>query len=171
VLSAKGGLSLPLRTGDFSWLEFLEANDSCETAVREASDAINILFSSGTTGEPKAIPWTQTTPIKCAMDAHFHQNVQPGDVLVWPTNLGWMMGPWLIFASLLNRAAMGLYCGAPTGHEFGRFVQSAKTTMLGVVPSLVKNWLNTGCMENLDWSTIKLSVRPANVPAPVTCGC
>src|SRR5882724_10024639 len=156
VLPAKNNLNLPLRAGDFSWSEFLEESCSCETVIREPSDAINILFSSGTTGEPKAIPWTQTTPIKCAMDAHFHQNVQPGDVLVWPTNLGWMMGPWLIFASLLNRAAMGLYCGAPTGHEFGRFVQSAKTTMLGVVPSLVKNWLNTGCMDNLDWSTIKL---------------
>src|SRR5690349_22396469 len=39
----------------------------------------------------RSIPWTQTTPIKCAMDAHFHQNVRAGDVLVWPTNLGWMM--------------------------------------------------------------------------------
>lgn len=156
VLSAKNNLSLPLRAGDFSWPEFLEENSSFETVICEPTDSINILFSSGTTGEPKAVPWTQTTPIKCAMDAHFHQNIKPGDVLVWPTNLGWMMGPWLIFASLLNKAAIGLYNGAPTGREFGRFVQSAKTTMLGVVPSLVKNWRNTGCMENLDWSAIKL---------------
>ena len=78
---------------------------------------INILFSSGTTGDPKVIPWNQTTPIKCAADAHFHHNIQPGDVLVWPTNIGWMMGPWLIFASLMNRAAMGLYYGAPTGRD------------------------------------------------------
>jgi acetyl-CoA synthetase len=28
--------------------------------------------------------------------------------------------------------------------------------MLGVVPSLVKTWRNTCCMENLDWSAIKL---------------
>ncbi|HZF01546.1 MAG TPA: AMP-binding protein [Methylomirabilota bacterium] len=156
VLSAKNNGSPPLRPGDCAWHDFLEAKDRFEAVICEPSDSINILFSSGTTGEPKAIPWTQTTPIKCAMDAHFHQNIQPGDVLVWPTNLGWMMGPWLIFASLLNRAAMGLYCGTPTGNEFGKFVQSAKTTMLGVVPSLVKNWRNTGCMENLDWSAIKL---------------
>jgi acetyl-CoA synthetase len=156
VLPAKKDLNLPLRAGDLSWSEFLEESSSDETVIREPADPINILFSSGTTGEPKAIPWTQTTPIKCAADAHFHQNVQPNDVLVWPTNLGWMMGPWLIFASLLNRAAMGLYCGAPTGREFGNFVQSAKATMLGVVPSLIKIWRNTGCMENLDWSAIKI---------------
>ncbi len=156
VLPAQTEVSLPLRAGDFSWRDFLEAEDGCEAVIRESADAINILFSSGTTGDPKAIPWTQTTPVKCAMDAHFHQNIQPGDVLVWPTNIGWMMGPWLIFASLLNRAAMGLYCGAPTGQGFGRFVQDAKTTMLGVVPSLVKTWRNTGCMAEVDWHTIKI---------------
>jgi acetyl-CoA synthetase len=133
-----------------------EAGDQFRAVTREPSDPINILFSSGTTGDPKAIPWTQTTPIKCAADAHLHQNIQAGDVLVWPTNLGWMMGPWLVFASLLNRAAMGLYEGAPTGRGFGSFVQDAKASMLGVVPSLVKTWRNTGCMQGLDWSAIKV---------------
>jgi len=31
-----------------------------------ARDPTNLLFSSGTTGTPKAIPWNQTTPIKAA---------------------------------------------------------------------------------------------------------
>jgi len=145
-----------LRPGDCSWTEFLETNDSCGAATREPSDSINILFSSGTAGAPKAIPWTQTTPIKCAMDAHFHQDVQPGDVLVWPTNLGWMMGPWLIFASLLNQAALGLYYDAPTSRKFGQFVQKAGATMLGVVPSMVKSWRDCGCMDDLDWSKVKV---------------
>jgi acetyl-CoA synthetase len=156
VLRTQEGAALPLRAGDCDWHDFLKTDAPLEAAPREPADAMNILFSSGTTGEPKAIPWTQTTPIKCAADAHFHQNIQPGDVLVWPTNLGWMMGPWLIFASLMNRAAMGLYYGAPTGRPFGQFVQEAKATMLGVVPSLVKTWRNTDCMQGLDWRALKL---------------
>ena len=92
--------------------------------------------------------------------------MQPADVLVWPTNLGWMMGPWLIFASLMNRAAMGLYYGAPTGRGFGQFVQEAKPTMLGVVPSLVKTWRNTGCMQGLDWSAIKLISSTGECSSP-----
>lgn len=160
VLPAAEQLSVPLRAGDCDWAAFLQPEDrTCGTfkaVPRNPDDPLNILFSSGTTGEPKAIPWTQTTPIKCAADAHFHQNIRPGDVLVWPTNLGWMMGPWLIFAALLNRATIGLYCGAPTGREFGRFVQDAKATMLGVIPSLVATWRSTGCMEGLDWSAIQV---------------
>jgi acetyl-CoA synthetase len=156
VLPAKDRIKVPMRADDCDWQEFLKGQSQFETAARNPEDHLNILFSSGTTGEPKAIPWTHTTPIKCAADAHFHQNVKPGDVLVWPTNIGWMMGPWLIFASLLNRATMGLYYGAPTNREFGCFVRDAKATMLGVVPSMVKTWRNTGCIEALDWSSIQL---------------
>lgn len=155
VLPARDSVSIELRKEDLTWADFLKAEGAFDALSRAPSDPVNILFSSGTTGDPKAIPWTQMTPIKCAMDAHFHQNIQPGDVVVWPTNIGWMMGPWLIFASLMNRSAMGLYYGAPTGSEFVRFVQKAKATMLGVVPSLVRAWKNSGCLDGVDWSGIK----------------
>jgi acetyl-CoA synthetase len=145
-----------LRDGDCEWHDFLSEEEASPMVVRSPSDPLNILFSSGTTGEPKLIPWTQTTPIKCAADAHFHQDVHPGDVLVWPTNIGWMMGPWLIFASLVNRASMGLYYGSPSGREFCQFVQDCRATMLGVVPSLVKSWIAGRTTEGLDWSEIKV---------------
>lgn len=144
-----------LKAKDSAWDEFFGDDIARESVAREADDAVNILFSSGTTGEPKAIPWTQTTPIKAAADGHFHHDIHPGDVVVWPTNLGWMMGPWLIFASLLNRATIGLYEGAPTGAGFCRFVQDAKTTMLGLVPSLVKAWRAGEATDGLDWSGIR----------------
>ncbi len=119
-------------------------------------DPINILFSSGTTGDPKAIPWNHTTPIKCASDAYFHHNIQPGDRLCWPSSLGWMMGPWSIFAALINRATLALYTGSPNGKGFGEFVQNNQITILGVVPTLVKHWHETHCMEKLNWDAIKV---------------
>lgn len=144
-----------LREADRRWEQWLSNNEAFEAVARSADDHTNVLFSSGTTQEPKAIPWTHTTPIKCAADAYLHHDIRPGDVLAWPTSLGWMMGPWLIYAALINRASMALYCGAPTGRDFCEFVQDAKVTMLGVVPSLVKAWRNGRCAEGLDWSSIK----------------
>ncbi len=149
------GVGVRLRAGDVEWRDFLSARDEFTAVVRGPADPVNILFSSGTTGEPKAIPWTQTTPIKCAVDGHLHHDIQAGEVVAWPTNLGWMMGPWLIYASLVNRATIALYYGAPTGREFGRFVQDARVNMLGVVPSLVRAWKDSGCTEGLDWSALK----------------
>ena len=66
------------------------------------------------------------------------------------------MGPWLIYASLINRATIALFDGVPTGREFGEFVQDTGVTMLGVVPSLVRTWRSSGCMEGLDWSGIRV---------------
>ena len=144
-----------LRNQDVFWNDFLSENPNFESVKQSPQDIITILFSSGTTGQPKAIPWNHTTAIKAASDGFYHQNIQQNDVVCWPTNLGWMMGPWLIFAALINKAAIGLYYDAPTDENFGRFVQEAKVTMLGVIPSIVKYWKNSSCMEQFDWSAIK----------------
>lgn len=64
---------------------------------------------AGAAGEPKAIPWTHVTPMRCGVDAWAQQDVRRGDVVAWPTNLGWMMGPWLLYAALLNGAAVALF--------------------------------------------------------------
>jgi acetyl-CoA synthetase len=61
----------------------------------------------------------------------------------------------LIYAALINGATIALYYGAPFGRAFGEFVRDASVTMLGVVPTIVKNWINTACMDGLDWSSIK----------------
>lgn len=146
-----------LRDHDLDWEDFLRLTSVVPPQVVHTSSmhTINVLFSSGTTGDPKAIPWNQTTPIKCAVDGHFHHDIQPGDVVAWPTNLGWMMGPWLIFASLINRATIALFDDAPHTEEFGKFVERAGVTMLGVVPTLVRAWRETHCMEGCDWSAIR----------------
>ena len=108
-------LESELEARDLAWSDFLSERTETPAFTSEPDHVTNVLFSSGTTGTPKAIPWNELTPIKGAMDAHFHHDVQSGDVLCWPTNIGWMMGPWLIYASLLNRATMALYEGAPVG--------------------------------------------------------
>jgi acetyl-CoA synthetase len=143
-----------LREGDVVWSKFLSKINTFTPYYAGPDHHTNILFSSGTTGDPKAIPWTQTTPIKAAADGHFHHDIQPGDVVCWPTNVGWMMGPWLIY-QLINKATIALWYGAPTGTAFGRFVDEAGVTMLGTIPTMVKNWMQTRCMEPCDWSNIR----------------
>ncbi|XP_047327010.1 probable acyl-activating enzyme 17, peroxisomal isoform X2 [Impatiens glandulifera] len=153
-------LSITLREGDIYWHSFLDgARDFRGTefsAVEQPIDAFtNILFSSGTTGEPKAIPWTVSTPFKAAADGWAHLDIRKGDIVSWPTNLGWMMGPWLVYASLLNGASVALYNGSPLGSGFAKFVQDAKVTMLGVIPSIVRTWKTTNSAAGYDWSSIR----------------
>ncbi|RLN18089.1 putative acyl-activating enzyme 18, peroxisomal [Panicum miliaceum] len=161
VIPATGDyLGVTLRNGDMSWKDFLcraSGRSSIYSPVYQSVDALtNILFSSGTTGEPKAIPWTQLSPIRCAADTWAHMDVRPQDIGCWPTNLGWVMGPIILYTCFLNGATLALYHGSPLGRDFCKFVQDAGVTLLGSVPSLVKSWKAGSCAKGLDWTKIRV---------------
>jgi acetyl-CoA synthetase len=155
VIPEPSGAAPELRGGDLPWDGFLGDCAVFEAVAADPGVTTNILFSSGTTGDPKAIPWNHLTPLKSAMDGRFHQDIHPGDVVAWPTNIGWMMGPWLIYATLLNRACIALYEGLPSGSGFARFVRRAGVTMLGVVPSLVRTWRESSACDGVDWMGVR----------------
>lgn len=158
--------TVTLRASDRWWSDFLSDNSQLETVALPPTHFTTILFSSGTTGTPKAIPWDQTTPLKAAIDAHLHHDIRPDDRLCWPSNMGWMMGPWLVFAALLNRASLALYDGVPTTREFAQFVASARVTMLGLVPSLVSAWRAADCLAGVDWTGIRLFSSTGECSSP-----
>lgn len=130
--------------GEEAWHDFLDDEFEATIVDGPLGRTSNVLFSSGTTGEPKAIPWTHLTPIKAAADGHLHQDIHPDDVVAWPTNIGWMMGPWLIYATFVNQATMFLYQGVPTTEHFVRSADRAGVTIFGVVPAIVRAWLQQG---------------------------
>ncbi|MEW5299974.1 MAG: hypothetical protein WDW36_002940 [Sanguina aurantia] len=165
--------AVPLRAGDLAWGAFLALGSSrgCERQppsahITDAYSPTNIMFSSGTTGEPKALAWTHLTPLRAAMDAWAHHDLHPGQVLCLPTNMGWMMGPWVIYAALLNGATLALYEGSPLGREFGVFVEAAGVDALGVIPSIVKAWRHSDCMQGLDWSSLRCLSSTGEASSP-----
>ncbi|KAK4788363.1 hypothetical protein SAY86_019682 [Trapa natans] len=163
VLPAVGNeVGIQPREQDLSWGDFLSSVNDIKSphyfapVYQNVDSMTNILFSSGTTGEPKAIPWTQIAPMRCSSDAWAHFDLQPGDIMCWPTNLGWVMGPILLYCCFLSGTTLALYHGSPLGRGFGKFVQDAGVSILGTVPSLVRTWKSTNCMEELDWTKIRL---------------
>jgi len=161
------GTGTSLRAGDVGWDDFAGEDRPFPTVTGPPDAHMNILFSSGTTGEPKAIPWTHLTPVKCAMDGWFHHDIHPEDTVAWPTNLGWMLGPWLIYVSLINGATMALYDDVPTGRGFIEFVRDAGVTVLGLVPSIVAAWRSTGVLDDASMARVRVlsSSGEASVPA------
>jgi len=72
----------------------------------------------------------------------------------------------LVFAALINKASIALYYDAPTSKSFGKFIEEAKVTMLGVIPSIVKQWKKSNCMEQFDWTHIKCFSSTGEVSNP-----
>ncbi|MBZ9870354.1 acetoacetate--CoA ligase [Mesorhizobium sp. BR1-1-9] len=72
-----------------------------------------VLYTSGTTGAPKAIVHRTGGVLLQHLKEHLlHGDVRPGDVMSWYTNTAWMMYHWLI-SGLACRAAVVLFDGAP----------------------------------------------------------
>jgi len=134
---------------DHWWHEIIPPQSvKADIEFTEAEDVLMIIYTSGTTGKPKGAVHTHCGfPIKAAQDMAFGMDVHPGDILYWMTDMGWMMGPWLIFGTTLLGATCFIYDGAPDYPDSERLWQMVahhRITGLGVSPTLIRTLMSNG---------------------------
>lgn len=128
---------------DHWWHELIgPQSDKCETAASSGNDPYMIIYTSGTTGRPKgAVHVHAGFPIKAAHDLAYCFDLQPDDRLFWLTDLGWMMGPWLVAGGLMLKSTLMIYEGTPDYPEadrLWRLVEKHKVTVFGVAPTAIR---------------------------------
>jgi len=150
IVVNRAGLDVPMQVGrDVWWHEIVPAQSlDAETEITAAEDPLMVIYTSGTTGKPKGALHTHCGfPIKAAQDMAFGTDLHSGDVLYWITDMGWMMGPWLVFGALILGGTLLIYDGAPDYPDAGRLwemVERHKINILGVSPTLVRALIPKG---------------------------
>jgi acetyl-CoA synthetase len=163
VVDYVGRADTPMDGERDSWWHEAVPEATPMPAVRTwAEDPMLIAYTSGTTGRPKGAVHVQAgLTVKLAQEGAFQLDVRRDDVLMWATDMGWIMGPWMVIAGLANGAAIATFDGAPNHpgpDRIWQVVADLGITILGLSPTLVRSLQPHGVEESRrhDLSSLRL---------------
>ena len=139
-----------------------EAADHYETKSLPSQHPAMLLYSSGTTGQPKGIVQPHAGALlQSAKEIYFGFDHQPSDRFFWVSDIGWMMGPWTLLGNHAFGGTIFMYEGAPDHPEpdrFWRMIDEHELSVFGISPTAIRALRKQGeeWLEGHDLSSLRL---------------
>ena len=164
VVKRTGG-DIAMEDGRDFWLHEMEAKVSadCPPAEVGAEDPLFILYTSGSTGQPKGVVHTSGGYLVYASMTHQYVfDYHDGDIFWCTADVGWVTGhSYIVYGPLANGATTLMFEGVPTYPDAGRFwavCEKHKVNQFYTAPTAIRALMGQGnsFVEKYDLSDLKV---------------
>jgi acetyl-CoA synthetase len=156
---------IQMKSGRDKWVQPLldDAYNDCVPEIMNAEDPLFILYTSGSTGNPKGM--VHTTAGYMVHTAYTFKNVfqyRENDVYWCTADIGWITGhSYIVYGPLANGATSVMFEGVPSYPDFGRFwqiIEKHKVNQFYTAPTAIRALAKEGLelVEKYDLSSIKV---------------
>lgn len=145
-----------------SYSDFVKNSRPVRTEPLDSEDPLFVLYTSGTTGQPKGTLQVHGGFMTvAAQQAAYMIDMKPDDVLFWYADIGWITGQvWVVYGSTMMGGTSLVYSDTldyPEPDSWCRLIEKHRVSIFGAAPTAIRLFMknNTQTLKH-DLSSLRM---------------